>query len=607
MGTPKIQIAGDFADRVSRTEMNAALDGKMDKITNKTDYGKVLYFPGQSSTPTAIGLDTRVLEGGVVRRKFEQHAGHIELPDLATNPPTLPNLAVSKAYVDKKIDKIEGMLIDYIEDSTEAYSKSVPTKAAPKAMLNSVGGKTWNGLPREFPITFNLVNEEENGGVESYFIGEFLAGTYEYTVEHNGNAVRLECGASIIDDPASGTFTLAEKSSVYITDYLGSPFNTTVTVNITSLNLFPTKVTEIISRGRNLAKCTGWSASGLYTPTSDCQTSNSYGTTIDTTVPDANTIEVTQSVVGKPDDIVSYQNGYIIYRFADKLKEGFTYTISFDINIKSNPANATYISVISSGNKNGKAQLPANGKGRVFTDIVWEHSKDHPQKTTIDIRCMGMSFTVGNVMITEPSNDITYSPYIAAEPYALPEAVVNDADWGISVGDVANTYNFDSKEYSKPIKRLVLTGNEIVGTAKDTGASFSHFYVEVSGELKAIGATNSINLRCSHYNEIEREKLQRVDGTKPYASAGSNYFRFVDPELLNGDHTDFKAKLKRLYDAGNPVIVDYILATPEIKNITDKSYTDYKFLKVEGDGELIAKNENETETAIPWTVTFAEV
>ena len=44
----------------------------------------------------------------------------------------------------------------------------------------------------------------------------------------------------------------------------------------------------------------------------------------------------------------------------------------------------------------------------------------------------------------------------------------------------------------------------------------------------------------------------------------------------------------------------------DISNIlTD--YTDYKFIEVEGGGELIAKNENETETAIPWTVTFAEV
>ena len=610
------------------------LDGKLDKITNNDSYSKVLYLPPHSDTPTGTALDTRALEGCVVRRKYSPYAGHIELPDLATNPPALPNLAVSKEYVDnsssainKRIDKLEGMLITDIIDSSEAYAKRVPTKSVQKAMLNSIGGKTIKKGSRNIctdAVEGGRTVTVRAGGAGSALYMNLSAGTYYIDIQietisgssenqtwtYNGGTDWFYNGVNTFTEDV--TLMLEIENLMGSEDYVCKVFPTIVQGTeapegyepYEAPSLEATKVTEIVSRGRNLLSFYKYSAAALSHPSNTPTYTNSYGTTI--TVNEDNSLTVNQSIWDATESYMGdYKNGQFYIIFPTDIEFGKRFTISFDVEITANPNNYSEIAMVMFDSSVAKFHIPATGKGRVGISFT------HGQNTTtlleargICIRLRGMSMKVSNPMLTNESTDITYSPYIA-ETYALPEVVVNDVDWGISVGDVVNTYDFDSKEYSKPIKRLVLTGNEIVGTAKDTGASFNHFYVEVSGELKAIGFSNSINLRCSHYNEIEREKLQSLDGTKPYVSAGSNYLRFIDPELLNGDYTDFKAKLKRLYDAGNPVIVDYILATPEIKAITDDSYHDYKFIKVEGDGELIAENENKN--PVPWTVTFAEV
>lgn len=492
-------------------EVNAALDNKIDKITNKTDYGKVLYFPGQSSTPTAIGLDTRVLEGGVVRRKFEQHAGHIELPDLATNPPTLPNLAVSKEYVDpiiKRVDKLEGMLITDIIDSTEAYAKRVPPRSVPKAMLNRIGGKTIKKGSKNIctdAVEGGCIETVSAGGGGNIFYMSLPAGTYYIDIKEEVISGSLENELWIWQDYnantgwfSNGVNTFENDVDLWIEienfsgteDYVCKVFPTIVQGTeapegyepYEAPSLEATKVTEIVSRGRNLVKHIGWYGA------------TTYGTVISTTDP-VNTLEVTQTrYIPREEEGYSgdYRNGYVYYKFEGSLIGGRRYKVSFDIDIKENPLNYDKILLNLQGGQGTAHNLPATGKGKVVGVLVCGTNPDTIGQ--FDIRCMGMSFTLSNVMITNENADIsTYSPYIA-ETYKIPEEIQNKEGYGTDEGYI----DFDRKKWV--------------------------------------------------YRDSEE------------------------------DISDI---------------------------LTD--YPDYKFINVEGDGELIAKNENETETAIPWTVTFAEV
>jgi hypothetical protein len=62
-----------------------------------------------------------------------------------------------------------------------------------------------------------------------------------------------------------------------------------------------------------------------------------------------------------------------------------------------------------------------------------------------------------------------------------------------------------------------------------------------------------------------------------------------------------KAKLKQWYDAGTPLVIEYILATPIETDISDLLPTD-NFIEVKGNGTIIF--ENEYKNAVPSEIIY---
>lgn len=553
--------------------------------------------------------DKAEIEGYVDKKLEEDFSDTVRTEEMQTA------LDDMEAYVDnsanainKRIDKLEGMIITDIIDSTEAYAKRVPTKSVPKAMLNSVGGKTIKKGSRNIctdAVENGYVATVSAGGSDYIFSMSLPAGTYYIDIkeevisgsnenelwiwqDYNSNMGWFSNGVNTFENDVDLQIVIENFSGAE--DYVCKVFPMIVPGTeapegyepYEAPSLEATKVTEIVSRGRNLVKHIGWYGA------------TSYGTIIPTTEP-VNTIEVTQTkyIPREEEDYVGdYRNGYVGYKVEKgSLIGGRRYKVSFDIDIKENPLNYDRMLLNLQTGTGVYFYIPATGKGKVVGVLV---SGTNPDRNGfLDIRCMGMSFTISNVMITNENADIsTYSPYIA-ETYALPEVVVNDADWGISVDDVVNTYDFDTKMYSKYAKIKVFDGTEEGWIWQTISSGTNVYYNEPIAPRESEVMCNRFTADSKAGSKIRNNAYISSTGRLNITADGYNS---VD---------EWKAELVRWNSEGTPLTIVYELATPEIKTITDESYPDYKLIKVEGDGELIAENENKN--PVPWTVKFAEV
>lgn len=168
---------------------------------------------------------------------------------------------------------------------------------------------------------------------------------------------------------------------------------------------------SVVQKGKNLFKPTAVSALSIRSNRSPTK-SNSYGTNIDATDLTDNKVVVTQTSDTNYTP-VSYYNGYFFIQTSG-LVIGKQYNLSFDLDIKDNPLGATYISVLSPNGLNQKNCYFKSAKQRVKFTYVHTDKKNTTDYPFVEIRCMGMSFTASNFMITEQEFDDSFEPY--AEP-----------------------------------------------------------------------------------------------------------------------------------------------------------------------------------------------
>ena len=165
--------------------------------------------------------------------------------------------------------------------------------------------------------------------------------------------------------------------------------------------------------GKNIANVVGYSAEGVADGLPG-STTNTYGTTINTTSP-SNAVVVTQSSSTTDYAKSSYRNGFVIIRLDPIIKFNKTYDFSFKItNIVSNPLDATLseIQVLAPNGANlTKNDFEIKGDTLIFRNALYTpHSNGN--RTTVEIRICGMSCTISDFMITAPNtSDGEYAPY----------------------------------------------------------------------------------------------------------------------------------------------------------------------------------------------------
>lgn len=125
---------------------------------------------------------------------------------------------------------------------------------------------------------------------------------------------------------------------------------------------------------------------------------------------------------------------------------------------------------------------------------------------------------------------------------------------------------------NKKIKEVVLTGNESITRQTTLQSNKYRFNITCDG-LPSISSDVIPDLLCSHFKPTNRTNTYNcINGI----ALGQNIVQVYDDTLSSMSEDEFKAKLKSLYAAGTPVIIQYPLSEPEI---IDLGKVDFELLE----------------------------
>lgn len=116
---------------------------------------------------------------------------------------------------------------------------------------------------------------------------------------------------------------------------------------------------------------------------------------------------------------------------------------------------------------------------------------------------------------------------------------------------------------NKKIKEVVLTGNESITRQTTSQSNKYRFNITCDG-LPSINSDVIPDLLCSHFKPTNRTNTYNcINGI----ALGQNIVQVYDDTLSSMSEDEFKAKLKSLYAAGTPVIVQYPLSEPKVVDL----------------------------------------
>ena len=168
--------------------------------------------------------------------------------------------------------------------------------------------------------------------------------------------------------------------------------------------------------GKNMAHIFGYGTQNIIdTDVNRYKTTNTYGTTINTTIfnnPDTPLI-IEQSQAPNSTLPSSYQNGYIAIG-TDNLVFGQKYNVSFKVsNITNNILNISLNNIrllVSNGTITNVTEIIDDVL--IFKNITFYQNITTPKRQGFEIRICGLSFTLSEFMVTAVDNeDFTYEPY----------------------------------------------------------------------------------------------------------------------------------------------------------------------------------------------------
>lgn len=238
--------------------------------------------------------------------------------------------------------------------------------------------------------------------------------------------------------------------------------------------------------------------------------------------------------------------------------------------------------------------------------------KDYTNQQSIDIKANYLTATHYSVWICRKTTGVecsgTIYPMISFEkptefePYkepvtlSIPTEVQELEGYGRGCGAHGNnhiSWNEEGKVYwNVAIKRKIFNGTETFTLSSNKNGAVE-CALKLTGENIGYQDSNTLNCISNHYEAVTREYIYKNDGN--YIAVAFDYLRIQDSEVTTV--AEMQAKLKAWYDAGNPLIVDYIVKTPEVIDISDLITKDNLLIKVEPNGFITF--ENESKYAVP--------
>lgn len=297
--------------------------------------------------------------------------------------------------------------------------------------------------------------------------------------------------------------------------------------------------------GKNMAHIFGYGAVNISdTDVNKYHTTNSYGTTISTTIyenPDTPLI-IEQSQAPNSTIKNTFQNGYVVIG-VDNLIFEKRYNVSFKVsNITNNLLNIgldTIQLIVPTGTSKGVSEII--GDTVIFKNILFSQNTKIPQRQGFEIRICGLSFTLSEFMVTAVDNeDYTYEPF---------QGTTTSIDWTNNVGNIYGGYvDLITGELVQSYYCYQMTGQE---TFNNSGSNWVTTYIPTTG----MQAKQPANGFCSHYpySPYTKDKIGVMYNE-----------RTITFDQRIGDATYWENFCTEQYNNGTPVTLVYEIKTPFI-------------------------------------------
>lgn len=399
-----------------------------------------------------------------------------------------------------------------------------------------------------------------------------------YNIGDNiGLTVECNSWANVIDltkmfGEGNEPTTTAEFEAIFPNDYYAYNEGELMSMSVNNVDVV----------GKNILKCTNFSCTSFRND-NPIQSSNSYGTSINTTEP-SNSVTVTQTQADKNIAATNYLNGYFCIALKPFIMNG-DYTFTFDVSLTNNLI-STYsgnIAVLLNGNSFVKNYDEIYLKKGTQTKLKFNFTVKGAELSFIEIRLGGISGVFKNFQIEEGTTATSYSPY-AEKTYTIPQSILNLEGYGWSAGTVYNYVDFENKKYYKCVGRLNLDNYEWLAYQRDTFPFYYCRYLiaELNNTSNVLSLNDilkieqsSINSRLIYKNGTILDETNKPRGYLYYELAepivtdisdiiGDTFQEPIDVE--SGGSLTFKNTNGDGYKIAVPSDIQYVVSLSEVNS-----------------------------------------
>ena len=533
--------------------------------------------------------------------------------------------------LDRRVTNLEAVSagVSYVEEAVASvtYEAPIPTRAAPWAHLDRVGGSTTRTLVNiaDFSTAVGTIDgvditydETEQclvlngtvgaGGGESIY-GDFTPtdAPLDFTVKHIGGTMTGSewNNLQLVSDWAAGFYSVELTNGFDVSGRTGELGNGIGGISFTFIGgtvfnnyklqilagqyaLAENKPTALAAKGKNLVPFP------YYDGTEKIQSGITWTVNEDgsLTANGTSTYESNFILVLREQNIGISAGNYTLSGLTGGSKESYVVYL-----------NVTY--------------LDGTAAGFILTDGI------SPIKFTQDVLRYTMYASIAK---GESVNNLTFNPQLergtTATAYSKPSQTISTTalpdlsdleGWGQGVPSVGGNYITFTEDgrvlYQQTTYRYVLDGTKVIynyGSAEKKQIVLQTNYQGNNLPLAPDDDGYAISIVCNDFEAMSNEGYYVSTGKKAVCAYGK-FIRFYDPAWgsLSDEEIliNFKNECAARYAAGDPIIIEYALATlPDPIDITDRFNGFDGFIEGEGNGSIVI--ENTAKADLPTTLTY---
>ena len=516
----------------------------------------------QKQSQTIANMLNDVVAHSEAISTLEQKTNELE-SELNVSNKKIEDLEVAEQKTNKRLANLESATLDFIEDSSIAYSKSVPENALPYAEVTKIGGMTRK--------CNNLLNPNSAEIVKNARIAISSGETYKrdgYNVSHY---ILVNSGREYsLDLRETSYYAWYGADKVFISGSDASLTNYLLQAPINAVYLrfdYPQGIDVMLNEGDTALPYEPFFEGLRSAPVSELVSEG------------VNLIDDLTGVMNYrlgSDGLPYAEDGYVLFDFI-AVEPNTVYRRSRSINI-------------------------------VEPVCFYDDEKDFIERLTTEsalftttantkyIRTNVSTRYRENLMLNKGSTALPYRPYFK-RTLPIPEAVRPAHGINENAYDYIEWCEDGTRKLYKCITKTVFNGSEafqeVFSNTLGKNAYGHHLTIRALTTAENICGIGKSNIYPFNFNGGD------ITNTFRFTTLDGRWVYFYPNDINTLD--EWKAYLAELYTNGNPLTIIYAHPTPEVTDISD-ILTDDNFVEVQGGGSMTPVNE--FGYAVPTTINY---